>query len=732
MNARSIVFKRMFLLRGPSIWTYRPAVEAWVDIGELEECPSNTLPGFNDRLMAWLPSLIEHRCSVGERGGFLQRLQRGTWPAHILEHVTLELQSLAGMPGGFGRAREMSTRGVYKVVVGCPWHEDVTRRALHLARDLVMAAIEDQPFDVQEAVRELRELAEACYLGPSTACIVAAAHLREIPTIRLNDANLVQLGYGACQRRIWTAETDRTSAIAEGISRDKELTRSLLQSCGVPVPQGCVVESLEDAWDVAQDLGLPVVVKPLDGNHGRGVFTHLTTRTEVETAYRVAQQEGSCVIVEQFIYGDEHRLLVVGQRMVAAARGDAAVVVGDGVHSVSELIELQLNSNPVRGREEFHTLNPVRVDTAVQLELASQQLAPDDIPVQGREVLIQRNGNVSIDVTDLVHPEVAKAVVLAARIVGLDIAGIDLVARDISRPLEEQGGAIVEVNAGPGLLMHLQPAVGAPRPVGDAIIDHLFPGDERGYIPVVGISGSRGKTMVARMVSHLLQLGGAYVGLASSDGMFLGQRKIRQDDCADWASGQQVLMNPSVQAAVIENSFDVILRDGLAYEQCRVGVVTNVDSYETHPDFDILDAEQMERIVRTQVDVVQPNGMAVLNAEDPAVVQLAPLSPGGVMYFGLEADGEVIVRHRAEGGRVVFTRDGDVYIAEGPSEERLSRVADIPLVNGGLHLFHLQNVLAAIAAAWALAIPLDTIRAGIEAFASAAAESLPDGAQWAA
>lgn len=732
MNARSIVFKRMFLLRGPSIWTYRPAVEAWVDIGELENHPSDTLPGFTERLMAWLPTLIEHRCSIGERGGFLLRLQRGTWPAHILEHVTLELQSLAGMPGGFGRAREMSTRGLYKVVVGCPWHEDITREALHLGRDLVMAAIEDRPYDVAEAVRILRELAEDRYLGPSTACIVAAAERREIPAIRLSDANLVQLGYGANQRRIWTAETNLTGAIAEGISRDKELTRSLLQACGVPVPRGAVVESLDEAWETAQDLGLPVVVKPQDGNHGRGVFTHLTTREEIETAYAVAVEEGSGVIVEQFIQGDEHRLLVVGHRVVAAARGDAATVVGDGVHTIAELIELQLNSNPVRGREEAHTLNPVRVDTAVRLELARQRLAPDDVPEEGRQVLIQRNGNVSIDVTDQVHPEVARAVALAVRVVGLDIAGVDLVAQDISRPLAGQNGAIVEVNAGPGLLMHLKPAAGESRQVGEAIVDHLFEDGDSGYIPIVGISGSRGKTMVARMVAHLLQLGGAHVGLACSDGMFLAQRRVHRHDCADWQSGQHVLMNPSVQAAVIENGFEAILRDGLAYEQCRVGVVTNVDVLATCPEFDILNAEQLQRVVRTQVDVVQPDGVAVLNAEDPAVVELAPLCPGGIVYFGLDASGDVLSRHRAGGGRAVFMRDGDVYLARGAEEERLARVADIPLVNGGLHVFHLQNALAAIAAAWSLDVPRETIRAGIEAFGAPRAEALPEGAQWVA
>ncbi|NYT22362.1 cyanophycin synthetase [Alcaligenaceae bacterium] len=730
MNKRTIVFTRMFLLRGPNIWTYQSAIEAWTDIGGLEDCPSNILPGFNDRLIRWLPSLIEHRCSIGERGGFLQRLRQGTWPAHILEHVALELQALAGMPGGFGRARETSMRGVYKVIVGCPWHEDITRAALHAGRDLVMAAIEDQPFDVAAAVCRLRDLAETLHLGPSTACIVDAAERRRIPAIRLSDANLVQLGYGARQRRIWTAETDRTSAIAEGISRDKELTRGLLQACGVPVPRGRVADTLDEAWEMAQDIGLPVVIKPLDGNHGRGVFTNLSTRDEVAMAYRVAVEEGSSVIVEQFIQGDEHRLLVVGGRMVAAARGDIAMVTGDGVHTIAGLIELQLNSSPLRGSEEAHTLNRVRVDTAVRMELARQQLAPEDVPAAGREVLIQRNGNVAIDVTDNVHADVARAVVLAARVVGLDIAGVDLVARDISRPLGEQQGAIVEVNAGPGLLMHLKPSAGQPRPVGEAIVDHLFAAGDTGYVPIVGVSGSRGKTMVARMVAHLLQLGGAHIGLACSDGMFLAQRRVLRHDCADWDSARRLLMNPAVEAAVVETGFSAMLRDGLAYDRCRVGVVTNVDPLATYPDFDILDAEQLPRLARTQVDVVQSEGVAVLNADDPACVELAPLCDGQVIFFGLHADSTVLARHRSAQGRAVFVRDGEVFLAQGMQETRLARVAAIPLANGGLHVFHLQNVLAAVAAAWGLDVPCERMRAGVETFGAPEDESMPEGARW--
>ncbi|MEI6546290.1 MAG: acetate--CoA ligase family protein, partial [Burkholderiales bacterium] len=487
-------------LRGPNRWTYRPVIEALVDIGELEDYPSNLLPGFPERLGSWLPGLVEHRCSYGERGGFLRRLADGTWPGHILEHVTLELQTLAGLPTGFGKARETSKRGVYKVVVRA-WHEDVARAALQEARLLMLAAIEDRSYDVAATVRSLRKMVDRLCLGPSTGCIVDAADDRDIPTIRLNDGNLVQLGYGANQRRIWTAETDQTSAIAESISRDKDLTKQLLAPVGVPVPEGEYVRSAAQARQIAESIGYPVVVKPYDGNHGRGVFTNLVNGDEVEAAYDIALEEGSGVIVERFIQGSEHRLLVVAGKLVAAARGDLAFVTGDGHSSIEQLIDRQLNADPRRGSTEDTPLNPVRLDSASRLELGRQGLTAESVLAVGREVLIQRNGNVAIDCTADVHPSTAALASLAARTIGLDIAGIDLVAEDISRPLAEQRGAIVEVNAGPGLLMHLRPAEGQAQPVGAAIVDHLFPEGESGRIPIVGVTGSRHTTAIALMVA---------------------------------------------------------------------------------------------------------------------------------------------------------------------------------------------------------------------------------------
>lgn len=714
---KKIEFLKIVPLRGPNIWTYRPVLEAWIDIGDLEDSPSNTLPGFYERLSSWLPSLIEHRCGVGERGGFLQRVREGTWPGHILEHVTLELQNLAGMQSGFGKARSTSVRGVYKVVVRSR-HEEVSRACLHAARDLVMAAIEDRPFDLPATVARLRDLADSLCLGPSTACIVDAASDRRIPSIRLTEGNLVQLGYGARSRRIWTAETDQTSAIAESISSDKDLTKNLLQACGVPVPEGRLVDSPEDAWEAAEEIGVPVVVKPRDGNHGRGVSTELMTREEVEAAYKLALDEGSDVIVERFVRGNEHRLLVVGGRLAAAARGESASVVGDGLSTLIELIDTQINTDPRRGTTEDYPLNLVMVDKdpAVRLEIARQGFTPDAIPPLGAEVMIQRNGNVAFDVTDLVHPDVAATVSLAARIVGLDVAGVDLVAEDISRPLDEQRGAIVEVNAGPGLLMHLKPASGEPRPVGRAIVDSLFPEGESGRIPVVGITGTNGTNLVARLVAYLLHLNGKRVGLACSDGLYHDQRLVEKGNRATWTAARKVLLNRVAEAAVFENGSDMILSEGLAYDRCQVGVVTDIDPARHFGKYYIETPDQVFNVLRTQVDVVLPDGVAVLNGNDPMVAEMAPLCDGEVIFFGTDPDVPAITNHLAQGKRAVLVRGGFVALATGNEEIRLVEVSGITLAGAGIAGLQIENVLAATGAAWALGLPLELIRAGIETF----------------
>ncbi len=718
---------RITYLRGPNLWTYRPALEAWLDLGELEDHPSHLLPGFSDRLVALLPALVEHHCGVGERGGFLERLQSGTWAGHVLEHVVIELLNLAGMPTGFGQTRSTSQSGVYRMVFRAR-DEHVARTALAAGHRLLMSTINDAPFDLSAAVAQVREKIDDCYFGPSTASIVAAATERGIPHIRLNAGNLVQLGHGARQRRIWTAETEQTSAIAEGIASDKDLTKMLLKACGVPVPEGEVVSSAAAAWEAAQEIGLPVVVKPTDGNHGRGVTLDLMTREDVEAAYAVAEPEGSDVIVERYIRGHEHRLLVVGGKVVAAARGEAAWVTGDGRSTLVELTDAQINSDPRRGTSEDHPLGLIdfSTDGAVMLDLQRQGLAPTDVPAAGRRVLIQRNGNVSIDCTDEVHPEVAHQVSLAARVVGLDIAGIDVVAEDISKPLHTQGGAVVEVNAGPGLLMHLKPAEGMPRPVGQAIVDHLFPQDDTGRIDIVGIAGSQGTHTMARLVAWLLHLSGRRVGLACRDGLFLGSRQIDRSNGACWEAGHRLLLNRSVDAVVIENGAPSILNDGLAYDRCHVGVVTDLSfspqdatALAAH---DVHESDPLVKVLRTQVDVVTASGVAVLHAADPRIAEMASLCDGAVILYARDGANEALVAHRATGGRIAFLRDGWAVLSVGAVETPCSNLAyasrrfATPAPAAAPAGEPVEVLLASIATAWALGISPELMAAGIETF----------------
>jgi len=713
---KEIEFLRVTHLRGPNIWTYRPVIEAWLDIGALEDFPSNALPGLYERLVAWLPGLVEHRCGVGERGGFLERLKEGTWSGHILEHIALELQNLAGMRTGFGKTRSTGEIGVYKMAFRTRQPE-VGMAALHTGRALLMAAIDDTPFDLAAEVAKLVEIVDEHCLGPSTAHIVEAATERKIPHIRLTDGNLVQLGHGGAQRRIWTAETDRTSAIAESIASDKDLTKTLLQSCGVPVPEGSLVKSAEEAWEEAQDIGLPVVVKPYDGNHGRGVSVNLMTQADVEKAYHLAARKGDSksVIVERFITGDEHRLLVVGKHVVAAAKGESLWVTGDGVSNVIALVDNQINIDPRRGTDENSPLNALAPEKGAEiiLELERQGMTAYSVPQDGQRVLIQPNGNVAYDVTDKVHPSVAAAAALAARVVGLDIAGVDLVAEDISRPLAEQRGAIIEVNASPGLLSHLKPAEGGqPRPIGTAIVGHLFGPDESGRIPIVGITGSIGSSLVARLVGCLLHLTGKHTGVVSADGLFLDQRKVSGADSVNWDAGQRLLINRTVEAAVFESNARMILTDGLAYDKCTVGVVTDMAGHEVLGEFYINDADGMANVVRTQVDVILPHGVAVLNGAIAEVAEMAELCDGRVIFYGADATVPVIAAHIAAGERAVFLRAGNVVLADGATETILLKLAAVHASASS----HPDSVLAAVAATWAMDVSPELIAAGLRAF----------------
>jgi cyanophycin synthetase len=713
-------FRKVLALRGPNVWANFPVLEAWVDLGELDK-PCTDFPGFSDRLMGWMPTMIEHRCSIGERGGFFQRLRNGTYLGHILEHVTLELQTLAGTEAGFGKARETSETGVYKVIIEYI-EETLARECLAVARELCLAAVFDRPFNPAKEIERLRDLAQQVCLGPSTRAIVETAQARNIPYRRLNTESLVLFGHGRKQRRIQAAETDRTSAIAEAIAQDKEMTRMLLRAVGVSTPHGRPVRDAEDAWAAASEIGVPVVVKPQDGNQGRGVATNLSTREQVVAAYEAARMESESVLVEKFAPGHDYRLLVIGDRVVAAARREPAQVMGDGIHTVAQLVE-QANADPRRGEHHATVLSKIKLDAIALAVLADQGLTPESVPAVGVIVLIRRNANLStggtaIDVTERVHPAVAACAIDAAKIVGLDVAGVDVVAQDISRPLSEQGGVIVEVNAAPGLRMHLEPSVGISRPVAEALVDVLFPAGDNGRIPIVAVTGVNGKTTTTRFITHILRGTGKSVGMTCTDGIFVGDRRIDSGDCSGPQSARSVLINPSVDMAVFETARGGILREGLAFDYCDVAVVTNIGEGDHLGLSDINTPADLAKVKRCIVEAVAPSGHAVLNAADPLVVEMAAHCPGEVVFFAVDAGQPVIARHRGVGGRAVFVRDHQVILAEGDREEALLSLDKLPLTRNGQIVFQVENSLASIAAAWCLGIPLDVIRSRAESIAA--------------
>jgi cyanophycin synthetase len=717
----------VWVLRGPNIWASFPCLQAEVDLADLKDRSSEQIPGFNSRLKSWLPSLIEHRCSVGERGGFFQRLDRGTYMAHILEHVTLELQNLAGSDVGFGRARETDVDGVYRVAIEFE-EEDLALAALDLGRRVVLAAVHDHPLDVPAELQKLRALGDDVRLGPSTGAIVAAAKARGIPTMRLNRESMVQLGQAAKAHRICTAETDQTRAIAEQIAQDKQLTRTLLHAVGVPVPIGRPVKDADDAWAAAEELGPPVVVKPQYGNHGRGVATDLQSKDQVLAAYQAAREESSYIMVESFLPGDDHRLLVIGGKLVAAALREPAQVIGDGRSTIRQLVD-EVNKDPRRGEGHATVLTKIKLDTIGLQVLAEQGCTPDSVPAAGQKVLIRRNGNLSTggtatDVTDQVHPEVAARAVEAACVVGLDIAGVDVVCTDISRPLEEQRGGIVEVNAGPGLRMHLQPSAGKPRPVGEAVVDSLFPTGETGRIPIVAVTGVNGKTTTCRLIAHVLARHGWNVALACTDGLYVRGRRINTHDCSGPRSARAALMNPMVEAAVFETARGGILREGLGYDSADVGVVTNIGSGDHLGYRGVSTLEELARVKSTVISAVRGGGAVVLNAADPIVAGMAKETTERIIYFSRDHSLELIQTHRASGGSAVLAREGMLVFAEGDRETTLLRLSDVPLTHGGAIPFEIDNAAAAAAALWGLGLPLDEIRAGLQSFA-ADARDLP-------
>jgi len=702
-------------LVGPSIWANYPVIEAWVDLGKYEDFPSNTLHGFNDKLKRWLPTMVEHRCTIGDRGGFFQRLDTGTWLGHVLEHVTLEIQSLAHAPVGFGRARETSERGVYKVAI-----EVLDFRfgeaCLKVGHEMVMAAAEGRDYDLPAALRNLRKLADDYCYGPSTQAIVDGAKKRNIPTLRLTEGNLVQLGYGKAQRRIWTAETDCTSAVAESIAHDKQLTRQLLTSVGVPVPAGQSVASAEEAWAAAQEIGLPVVVKPQRGNKGRGVSIQLTDRESVLDAYAIAEKEPPTpsVVVERCVPGRQHRVLVVGDKAVATSGGQPQTLQGDGVHSIAELVAIG-NEDPLRGDDVTQPLSPLVLD-AIALDLLKRQgLSERSVLASGTTALIRHNGDLTIDETDRLNPETAALCVLAARSVGLDVAGIDLIAEDISIPLEDQGGAVVEVNSSPGLIMHLKPLVGSPRPVGDAIIGQLFGPEQTGRVPLCAVSGTNGKTVVTGLIAEMLKASGRNVGQVSSEGLRVGERVLASGDRSNADSMRRALMNPYADAFVFEVSEPNVLDEGVIFDHCEAAVVTNLGSGDHLGKKYVDQLITINKAVRAPVDVVLPTGHAVLNADDAGVLEMASHTKGKLLLFSRSASSPATLEHLKSDGRAVLRDRDQIVLRHGSLRIPLLELSALRCPVLGLPSFLVDDLLAAVAGAIALGVSAEHIQAGLAA-----------------
>lgn len=689
------------LLRGPNIYTRQSCIKVIIDLEDLDEVSSKDLPGFTDRLCALLPSLEGHRCSLGVRGGFIQRLREGTYMAHIIEHVTLELQCLAGSSAGFGRARMVRGKPRCYTIVCAYKTEALIVSALETAMALVASVARGEEVAIEALLEPLRRLVKRHGIGPSTQAILDAARKLNIPSTRLTDeASLYQLGFGARQQRIQATITGRTSQIATRIAGNKQLTRVLLEQAGIPVPKGVVVRSVEAALREAARLAGPVVIKPADANQGKGITTQLTEPAAITQAFTQARQFSSSVIVEQFIEGEDYRVLIVNGKMVAAAHREPPYVIGDGVSTITMLISA-LNEDPNRGEGHAKALTRITADAHTEVRLKEMGMSQDSIPLAGQRVVLRDNANLSTggsanDVTAQMHPHIIKTCERAAKQIGLDVAGIDLVCRDITLPLTQQG-AIVEVNAAPGLRMHEMPSHGTPRAVGQAIVESLFEEGDDGRIPVIAITGTNGKTTTSLLIAHVYQSAGFKTGLTTTEGVFIDDICVRKGDCTGYWSAKTVLGSPEVEVAVLETARGGILKRGLGFDYCDVAVVLNVAA--DHLGLDgVNTVRDMARI--KSVVANSARHAAVLNADDPHCVDMATSLRRRVevVYFSIDVQNPVVQAHLEQGGRCVILEDGAVVIYNQNDRESLLRVDELAVTLQGRAHHNVLNVLAAVAA----------------------------------
>lgn len=719
--------------RGPNYWLYKPAINMTVDLEELEAYPTHLLGDFVDRLLALVPSLDDHHCSLGRPGGFVERLRDGTWLGHVMEHLALELQCLAGTYVTQGKTRGTGQDGQYFVIFQYG-QEDVGIEAANLALRLIqfllpenlpsaMPAAERATFDLVREKEDLARMAVRLAFGPSTASLVKAAEERGIPWLRLNEHSLVQFGHGKYQKRIQATITSQTSHIGVEVAQDKQLTNKLLEDAGLPVPRQRVVRSAEGAVQAARRLRYPLVVKPLDASHGRGISIGLTTEEEVQVAFAQAQEYRSYVIVEELVPGSDHRVLVINGEVVAVSERVPGHVVGDGQHTVAELVEI-VNSDPRRGVGHENVLTKLEIDHQAERCMEKAGVNLETVLEAGQVLYLRSTGNLStggtaIDRTDVIHYENAQIAIRAAKIVGLDVAGIDFIIPDISRPVSEVGGGIVEVNAAPGFRMHVAPSEGTPRDAAGPVIDMLFPAGTPSRIPLAALTGTNGKTTTARMTGHILKMAGYHVGMTSTDGIYIDGERVLRGDMTGPKSARMVLRDPTVDAAVLETARGGILREGLGYDEVDVGAILNISA--DHLGLRGIDTlEEMAKVKSLIIEVIKRDGWAVLNADDPLVAKLVTRTRAKPFYFSFDPANPLVREQVQVGGRAIVVEkgvNGDmVTLYDKGRHIPLLWTHLIPATLEGRAKFNVANAMAAAALAYSLGISIENIRQGLRTF----------------
>lgn len=705
---------------GANVYSYRPVIRAVVDLQEWTERTSDTFGDFNTRLLQCLPTLYEHYCSRGKPGGFVERLQEGTLVGHIIEHVTIELLTRAGQNIPYGKTLCLPENpGQYEIIFNYDSLEG-GMEGFKQGYELVQELLAGHKPNITSRLDRIKQVIRRYELGASTRAIIEAAKERGIPVTRLNDSSLLQLGYGRNQRRVQAAMSDQTSCIGVDIACDKGLTKKLLYEGGIPVPHGIIAETEDEAVLGFKQLARLVVVKPYNGNQGKGVTLKLKTEAEVRAAFRVAQTYGDQVVIEEYVEGKNYRLLIIDGKMVAAAERIPAHVIGDGVSTIEELIS-HINSDPLRGEDHEKALTKIKVDPVVLMTLTQKNLSLETVPAESEVVYLRDSANlstggISVDVTNRVHPDNAALAEYAARIIGLDIAGVDFVLEDIERPYQEQNGAIIEVNAAPGLRMHQCPTLGQPLDVGKIIVNHVIPSGN-GRIPIISVTGTNGKTTTTRMIGKMLMDRELKVGMTTTDGIHVDGRLILKGDTTGPESAQIVLRHPDVQVAVLETARGGILRGGLAYDYADVAVITNVAN-DHLGQYGVENLEDIAHVKSLIAEVVRPHSYIVLNADDPLVAAIARKTKGKVIFFSTEKDNLTIRKHLAVGGIAVFVRRGSILLCQGDQSYKICGVKDLPVTLNGKAIHNLQNALAAIAVGWSLGLKAEGIRTSLSEFTS--------------